>query len=137
MIRRPPRSTLFPYTTLFRSDTDMKPVLTKIAAGKPDLVYYPIFIAAGGFVTRQAKEVAGLQNVKLMSADGTFSPDFYKAGGDAVVGMYHTSPDLTEAALGTRYTAFLPKNKKKYGENVLSAFHAHAYDAAMIIFSAI
>ena len=23
MIRRPPRSTLFPYTTLFRSDTDM------------------------------------------------------------------------------------------------------------------
>src|SRR5256885_11085686 len=24
MIRRPPRSTLFPYTTLFRSDTDMR-----------------------------------------------------------------------------------------------------------------
>src|SRR3989440_12312549 len=24
MIRRPPRSTLFPYTTLFRSDTDSK-----------------------------------------------------------------------------------------------------------------
>src|SRR2546429_6607430 len=24
MIRRPPRSTLFPYTTLFRSDTDVK-----------------------------------------------------------------------------------------------------------------
>src|SRR3989442_4065014 len=25
MIRRPPRSTLFPYTTLFRSPTDLKP----------------------------------------------------------------------------------------------------------------
>ena len=25
MIRRPPRSTLFPYTTLFRSDCDNKP----------------------------------------------------------------------------------------------------------------
>src|SRR5205823_5272220 len=83
------------------TDTDMRPVLTKIASGKPDLIYYPIFIAAGGFVTRQAKEVAGLQNVKLMSADGTFSPDFYKAGGDAVIGMYHTSPDLSEKALGT------------------------------------
>src|SRR2546422_3409457 len=26
MIRRPPRSTLFPYTTLFRSDPDVPPV---------------------------------------------------------------------------------------------------------------
>src|SRR3712207_8506311 len=26
MIRRPPRSTLFPYTTLFRSDTDLQRV---------------------------------------------------------------------------------------------------------------
>src|SRR5260221_10451685 len=30
MIRRPPRSTLFPYTTLFRS---LRALLTKIAAG--------------------------------------------------------------------------------------------------------
>src|SRR5437763_2604314 len=27
MIRRPPRSTLFPYTTLFRSDLDVRPVV--------------------------------------------------------------------------------------------------------------
>src|SRR3712207_8348002 len=31
MIRRPPRSTLFPYTTLFRSDTDLG--LTDLVAG--------------------------------------------------------------------------------------------------------
>src|SRR3989454_10748028 len=30
MIRRPPRSTLFPYTTLFRSPKDRSPVLTFI-----------------------------------------------------------------------------------------------------------
>jgi branched-chain amino acid transport system substrate-binding protein len=119
------------------TDTDMRPVLTKIAAGKPELIYYPIFIAAGGFVTRQAKEVSGLSKTKLMSADGTFSPDFYKAGGDAVVGVYHTSPDLSAEALGPRYTSLLEKHKKKYGENPLSAFHPHAYDAAMIIFAAI
>ncbi len=117
------------------TDTDMRPVLTKIAAGKPDLIFYPIFIAAGGFITRQAKEVAGLEKVKLMSADGTFSPDFYKAGGDAVVGMYHTSPDLT--VLGPGYKTFVQKHEKKYGEKPLSAFHPHAYDAAMMIFTAI
>src|SRR3712207_8660900 len=30
MIRRPPRSTLFPYTTLFRSPGDQPPVVRKI-----------------------------------------------------------------------------------------------------------
>src|SRR5258705_9569312 len=39
MIRRPPRSTLFPYTTLFRSLTAVKPVEgfigTRVAGGTP------------------------------------------------------------------------------------------------------
>nr|MCU0586273.1 branched-chain amino acid ABC transporter substrate-binding protein [Desulfobacterales bacterium] len=61
------------------TDTDMRPVLTKIATGKPEFMYYPIFIAAAGHITRQVKEVAGLEKVYLMSADGSFSPDFYKA----------------------------------------------------------
>src|SRR2546425_9512097 len=30
MIRRPPRSTLFPYTTLFRSVEDMKPTVESV-----------------------------------------------------------------------------------------------------------
>src|SRR5256885_10510045 len=34
MIRRPPRSTLFPYTTLFRSPTQVAQALTR-AGGKP------------------------------------------------------------------------------------------------------
>lgn len=119
------------------TDTDMRPVLTKIAVGKPALIFYPIFIAAGGFVTRQAKEVQGLANTKLMSADGTMSPDFYKAGGDAVIGMYHTSPDLSVEVLGPRYKTFLDKHQKRYGEKPLSVFHAHGYDAAMMIFAAI
>ena len=119
------------------TDTDMRPVLTKIAAGNPQLVYYPIFIAAGGHMTRQAKEVPGLANVKLMSADGTFSPDFLRAAGGAAVGMYHSSPDLSPEALGPRYKEFLGKYQKKFGEKPNAAFHAHAYDAANMIFAAI
>jgi branched-chain amino acid transport system substrate-binding protein len=119
------------------TDTDMRPVLTKIAAGKPDLIYYPIFIAAGGHVTRQAKEVSGLAKVKLMGADGMFSPDFLKAAGEPAVGMYHSSPDLSPEALGPAYKTFQDKHQKKYGEKPLSAFHAHAYDATMMVFTAI
>lgn len=119
------------------TDTDMRPVLTKIAVGKPDMIYFPIFIAAGGFVARQSKEVAGLGNVKLMGADGLFSPDFLKAAGEAARGMYQSSPDLSPEALGPGYKVFLDKHQKKYGEKPLSAFHPHAYDAANVIFAAI
>jgi branched-chain amino acid transport system substrate-binding protein len=117
------------------NDTDMRPMLTKIATGKPDFIYYPIFIAAGGHITRQVKEVKGLEKVALMGADGIFSPDFYKAAGEAAVGMYHSSPDFSAFAGG--YKSFLDKHQKKYGEKPLAPFHAHAYDAAMIVFAAI
>jgi len=117
------------------TDTDMRPVLTKIATGKPEFLYYPIFIAAGGHITRQVKEVRGLEKTALMGADGIFSPDFYKAAGEAAVGMYHSSPDFSAFASG--YKDFLEKHQKKYGERPLAPFHAHAYDAAMMIFAAI
>src|SRR2546430_12261085 len=40
MIRRPPRSTLFPYTTLFRSTDDGIDIIrARLAATIPDIVY--------------------------------------------------------------------------------------------------
>src|SRR5258708_18009924 len=36
MIRRPPRSTLFPYTTLFRSAIDLRPALSAKAQRCPE-----------------------------------------------------------------------------------------------------
>ncbi len=117
------------------TDTDMKPMLTRIAAGKPEFIYYPIFIAAGGHITKQAREIPELANVALMSADGTFSPDLLKAAGEATKGMYHSSPDF--AAFGAGYQDFLKKHEAKYGEKTLAPFHAHAYDAAMMYFAAI
>jgi branched-chain amino acid transport system substrate-binding protein len=98
-------------------------------------MYYPIFIAAAGHITRQVKEVAGLEKVYLMSADGSFSPDFYKAAGETAVGMFHSSPDFSAFAAG--YKGFLDKHQKKFGEKPIAPFHAHGYDAAMIIFAAI
>ncbi len=116
-------------------DTEMRPVLTRIAANKPEIIYYPIFIAAGANITSQARTVSGLENTVLMGADGMFSPDFVDAAGSAAEGMYLSSPDFE--AFGAAYSDFLAKHQKKYGEKPLSAFHAHAYDAAMIIFKAI
>jgi len=117
------------------TDTDMRAVLTKIAADEPEMIYLPIFIAAGGQVTAQAKEVSGLEDAVLMGADGMFSPEYVTAAGPAVEGAYLSSPDFT--AFTGKYSGFLEKHRAKYGSEPLSIFHAHAYDAANIIFNAI
>jgi branched-chain amino acid transport system substrate-binding protein len=115
--------------------TDMSATATQLAADGPDLIYYPIFIAAGGFLTIQSKATPALAKVKLMGADGLYSPDFLKAAGDAAKDMYESSPDFS--AFGPAYQDFLAKHQKKYGEKPASVFHAHAYDATNVLFAAI
>src|SRR3712207_8650005 len=41
MIRRPPRSTLFPYTTLFRSETTVQAITPELVALRRDLHAHP------------------------------------------------------------------------------------------------
>ena len=117
--------------------TDFNSVLTKIAAGKPDLLYYPIFVAEGALITQQAKQTAGLEKTILAGADGIQTPDFLSAAGSAAEGMYMSGPDL--AFSGNFYEqTFLPKYKEISGENApISVFHAHAFDATNMIFAAI
>ncbi|MCL5950364.1 MAG: branched-chain amino acid ABC transporter substrate-binding protein [Chloroflexi bacterium] len=117
-------------------DKDMKPVLTRIAANKPQLIYFPIFVAEGGFIASQVRDVPGLEHTVLMGADGIFSPDFIKAGGKNVLGFFWSSPNF--AAFGSGYDALVAKYKKKYNvPGVLAPFHAHAYDAMNMVLAAL
>jgi branched-chain amino acid transport system substrate-binding protein len=116
-------------------DTDMKPVLTSIATGAPQIIYFPIFEPEGNLVAQQAKEVSGLETVALMAADGTFADSFPEATGDAAVGMYMSGPYLDPAI--TAYADFLAKWEAKFGGQPPSGYHAFAYDATNIFFAAI
>lgn len=117
--------------------TDFTSVLTSIAAGEPEFIYHPIFVNAGSLIINQTKQVPGLEEVKQMGADGMFSPDVVEGAGAAVEGTYVSSPDL--AAFSEDYqTTFLPKYKELSGaDDPVSIFHAHAFDAANMIFAAI
>jgi branched-chain amino acid transport system substrate-binding protein len=115
--------------------TDMKPVLTTIAAAQPDFFYYPVFVAVGGYVTAQVRDVAGLETVPIAGSDGIFTADLLKGAGPNVEGMYLSSPDFS--AFTGDYAGFIAKHEAKYGGSTLSTFHAHAYDAANILFAAI
>ena len=117
--------------------TDFASVMTSIAAGAPEFIYMPIFVKAGSLIINQAKQVPGLEEVHLMGADGMFSPDVVEGAGDAVEGTFVSSPDL--AAFSADYeSVFLPKYKELAGvDDPVSIFHAHAFDAANMVFAAI
>ena len=114
-------------------DTDMTGVLTSIATGHPDILYFPIFEPEGGFVAAQAKSTPGLENTILMGADGLLADTFPEDAGQAAVGMYLSGPYVS----GDAYQAFLDKWKAKFGGVPPSGFHAFAYDGTNILLQAI
>lgn len=113
--------------------TDMSSVLASIATGKPDLIYFPIFLPAGAYIVDQARTTPGLENTALMVADGLYSPDVVKAAGDPLEGTFVSSPIVQGAA----YDAFVAKYQAKFGTLPINIFHAHAYDAFNLIKAAI
>ncbi len=120
-------------TSVTIGQTDMSSVLASIATGTPELIYFPIFLPEGAFLIDQAKTTPGLENTKLMGADGLYSPDVMNTAGTAVEGFMVSSPLLQGAA----YDAFVAKYVAKFGEQPINIFHAHAYDAFNIVMAAI
>jgi branched-chain amino acid transport system substrate-binding protein len=118
-----------------KGQTDMSPALTTIAAAQPELLYFPVFVAEGGFVAQQALETPGLESAIRIGSDGMFTPDFVTAAGAGAEGMFLSSPNFSAFQEG--YASFLEKHQAKYGEAPVSAFHAHAYDATNMLFAAI
>ena len=119
------------------TDVDMHPVLTRIATEKPDVIYAPVFVAAGAQLLRQEKETPGLEKVPLIGSSGQMAPDLIEAAGDAVVGYRITYPDVSPEAMGSGYPKFVEAYKSAYGEAPISGYHANAYDAAELAFKAI
>lgn len=122
-------------TAVGGEDTDMTPVLTNVAGTNPEIIYYPVFTAPFGFITAQVRSVPGLETVALMGADAGFSAAAIEAAGPNALDMYLSSPDTRQFEAG--YEDFLAKHQEKYGEAPLQIFHAHAYDAANMLFTAI
>jgi len=114
-------------------DTDFKPVLTTIAAGAPEIIYFPIFEPEGNLMASQKCEVSGLETVALMGADGLFTSGFSGTAGSCAVGMYMSSPYVAGDAMAD----FLVKYNAAFGEGPASGFAPHAYDAMNIFFAAV
>jgi branched-chain amino acid transport system substrate-binding protein len=114
-------------------DTDMRAILTTVAADKPDALYFPIFEPEGDFIIAQSSDIAGLENTKLIGADGLLAASMPENAGPNSVGVYLSGPYVH----GTAYDEFLKKWDTKYGGAPPSGFHAFAYDATNMLMDAI
>src|SRR5262249_23059724 len=119
------------------TDVDMHPVLTKIAAAKPDVIYMPIFVAAAAQMLRQSKGIPGLEHVTLVGGGSLAASQFVEAAGPSVVGFHICYPDVSIETMGKGYPSFVEEYRKTYGEAPISGYHANAYDAAEMVIRAL
>ncbi len=117
-------------------DTDFKPVLRSLAEQDPDVLYFPIFVAACTLIIKQAQDI--MPDAELIVADGCLSSDTLKNAGAAADGVWASSPDLSAFQTNDFYSGeFIPAYQEAYGTEPLSVFHAHSYDATNVVFAAI
>jgi branched-chain amino acid transport system substrate-binding protein len=119
-------------------DTDFHPLLTTIAAEKPDMIFMPIFDPEGPLIVNQSQDISALKDTIFFGADGVKDAGFIQAAGSVAekIGMYFSGPDLN---FGGKYVSdFLPKLLALEGTTEPQApYHAHAYDAFNIMMDAI
>jgi branched-chain amino acid transport system substrate-binding protein len=119
------------------TDVDMHPVLTKIAAEQPEVIYMPIFVAAAAQMLRQAKGIPGLEHTTLIGGGSLAAAQFIEAAGPSVVGFQICYPDVSIETMGKGYPSFVEEYKKVYNEAPISGYHANAYDAAEMAIEAL
>ena len=132
--------TMTGFTGVNKEDTDMVPVLTEIAAGSPQALFFPIFQPAGDFVADQAHGVAGLENVQLLAADGLLNSDYLALSQSE--GMYFSGPDVRfgqnmNESTGKTAAEVLADYEANHGEAPSAPFWGHSYDATAMLLDAI
>ena len=128
------------FTAVNKEDTDMVPVLTEIAAGTPEALFFPIFQPAGDFIADQAPGVSGVENTVLLAADGLLNTNYLALPQTA--GMYFSGPDTrfgenVNQSTGKTAQDFLAAYEANWGEAPAAPFWAHGYDATTLLLDAI
>jgi branched-chain amino acid transport system substrate-binding protein len=117
-------------------DTDFKAPLRSLAEGNPDVLYFPIFVAACTLIIKQANEI--MPDAERVVSDGCSSSDTLKNAAADIDGVYASGPDLAGIAEDPFYKdELLPAYKEQFGTAPTSVYHTHAFDATNIILDAI
>ena len=132
--------TITGFSAVNKEDTDMVPVLTEVAAGGPEALFFPIFQPAGDFIADQAPGVSGLEDTVLLAADGLLNTNYLALS--QTEGMYFSGPDTrfgenVNQSTGKTAQDFLAVYEERWGEPPAAPFWAHGYDATTLLLDAI
>ncbi len=132
--------TMTAFEAVAKGDTDMVPVLTAVAAGSPDGLFFPLFQPESDFLADQVRTVSGLEEVTLLSADASLNSDFFAL--EISEDIHFSGPDtrfgenLNEST-GKTAAEVLADYESINGETPSAPFWGHSYDAAAILMDAI
>ena len=127
-------------TAVNKEDSDMLPVLTEVAAGGPQALFFPIFQPAGDFLAEQVHSVAGLEDVVLLT-DAALLVDGFMSLPQSE-GIYFSGPDLrfggsANQSTGRNAADLLAIFEETYGEPPSGPYWGHSYDATTLLLEAI
>jgi branched-chain amino acid transport system substrate-binding protein len=118
-----------------KGDTDMQPVLTAVAMSGAEFLFFVVYRPEGDYIVLQARDIDGLRDVTLMTAEGLYFESFVQAVGEAGVGLYFNAPVTPE---GPAYDAFVARYKATYPESAIATpYVAHTYDATNLLLDTI
>ena len=123
-----------------KGDTDMAPVLSRIAAGSPDSIFFPLFANEGIALLQEIGRIAELEDVTLIGGAALLAPTVLAVPESE--GVYFPGPatdfeaNINEAT-GVTAAELVSGYVEAYGEPPSSAYLPHAYDAATMLLRAI
>ncbi len=119
---------------------DMAPTLSAIAAGEPQALFLPVSNVVGSSIARQAPDVAGMEDVLLIGADGLLDDSFMAQ--PETEGMFFSGPEVhfgdnRNQSTGMSAPEVLAAFEEFYGVPPSSAYWGHTYDAVTLLLEAI
>ena len=123
-----------------REDEDLVPVLTEIAAGGPDALFFPIFWPTGRYLVEQAEEIPEFSEMVFATADGLLNDMFLSLPQSE--GTYVSGPDSrfgnnTNQTTGQSVPGLRARFEETAEGSPTGTFWGHAYDATVLLLDAI
>jgi len=123
-----------------REDEDLVPVLTEIAAGNPDALFFPLFWPTGRYLVEQAAEMPGFSEMVFATADGLLNDDFLslpQSEGAYVSGPDSRFGDNANQSTGQSASRLRDRYQETAEGSPTGTFWGHAYDATVLLLDAI
>lgn len=123
-----------------REDEDLVPVLTEMAAGNPDALFFPIFWPTGGYLVEQAADMPAFSDTVYATADGLLNDNFLSLPQSE--GTYVSGPDSrfgsnTNQTTGQSASGLRARFEETTGGSPTGTYWGHAYDATVLLLNAI